>query len=72
MLDTFILHDEDGNDYFLDVVAEELTRTMGDAVRSMDNEELAEFLYSVARGRITFISQGDAYAYVTGVAEVEP
>lgn len=69
LLNTFILHDDDGNDYFLNVVAEECPRTMGDSIRSMDNEVLAELLYSVFKGKIAFRSQGDALAYVMSVAE---
>lgn len=68
LLNTFILHDENGNDYFLDVVAEELPRTMGDAVRSMDNEELAEFLFKINHGK-KFLNVGNALAYVCSVAQ---
>ncbi len=68
MLDTFLLHDEDGNDYFLDVVAKEMPRTMGDAIRSMNNEELAKFIFKVNH-RKRFLNVGDALAYVCSVSQ---
>lgn len=69
LLDTFILHDDDGNDYFLDVVAEEIPRTMGDSIRSMNNEELAKLLYRINHGGRHFLSENDALEFVCGLAE---